>query len=90
MNTVNLDEQITEYQKIQRQIKELEERLKPVRAILEESALNAGGVVTTETHVVKLVEISRENLNLKEAKKELGDKLNPFISTTHYTQLRVS
>lgn len=90
MNTVNLDEKIAEYQKIQKQIKELEERLKPVKAVLEEQALNAGGVVSTETHIVKLIEMSRENLNLKEAKKELGDALSPFISTTHFTQLRVS
>ncbi len=88
----DLAKDVDAYRKLQAQIKFFSEQLASVRERLQDAAVTApeGRIVTPEFAIV-LSECKRENFSLAAAKKALGEKaLAPFVSTTTYTQLRVS
>lgn len=86
----SINDVVLEYKAMQKEIKALEEAMKPLKERLEAEALKAGGSLETGTFTIKLIEASREIFNLKDGKAALGSALTPFIKETHYTQLRIS
>lgn len=88
----SIDEAVATYKTLKAQIAKLEAQLQPVKEALEHAASQtADGVILGETFKVTLVIAQRENFKLKDAKAILGAEiLEPFISTSTYSQLRVS
>jgi hypothetical protein len=93
------EEQVEMYFSLNEQSKAIEKQLKELRPLIELH-------IATEANTPKLLEpvtiaigdyvailspASRENFNLKEAKTALAlDILDPFISTSTYTTLKIN
>lgn len=87
----NLDEAAAEYMRLKAQSAELEAALKRIRNVLE-VAVGSAPEKRAEIAGFKfaLVEVERDNFNLKKALEKLDKRtLRPFITTSRYTQLRV-
>lgn len=88
----DLDQAVAAYKEINAKIAFLSTQLKSHREVIEAAATNTpDGQVITEKYKITLSLCERENFDKKAAMAALGrDKLAPFLSTTAYTQLRVS
>ena len=89
MSKEALLEQVRQYKLLQNQMERLEAQRNEIKAILELEAIKHGGEVIIDVFKIKLIAAERENFSLKKAKEVFGDKLNPFISLSSYTQLRI-
>jgi hypothetical protein len=86
----NLEEAAAEYMRLKAQSAELDAAMKRLRNVLEVAV----GAAPEKKAVIAgfkfaLVEVERDNFNLKKALEKLdGRVLRPFITTSRYTQLR--
>jgi hypothetical protein len=87
----DVDLAVATYKDISAKIKFLEEQLKAPKEVIEAAAAQtADGKIVTPEYKVTLSIVTRENFSLKNAKPVLGSALDPFISKSTYTQLKVS
>lgn len=85
-----LNQHVLSYKEIKAKLAFLENELKPHKEAIEDAcAQTVDGVIITGEYKITLTIAQRESLKLKDAKAVLGDKLNPFISSSTYTILRV-
>lgn len=81
---------VNEYLEAKRKFEEAEANLKKLRVEVEPLVAAAGGTLIQDNVVLKLIDMERENFNLKAAKEKLDMRqLNPFISISEYKQLRI-
>ena len=81
---------ITQYLEAKAKLEADESALKALRLEVEPMVIAAGGTLIQDNVTLKLIDIERENFNLKAAKETLdGRILRPFISISEYKQLRV-
>lgn len=88
----NLDQDVIDYKDLAAKIKFFSEKQKAVRDRIEAAVtkIPEGKIITPEYAIVLTV-CERETFSLKDAKAVLGEaKLKPFMSSTVYTQLRVT
>jgi len=91
-SAIQLEIDALAYKDLAAKIRFLGEQLKPIKERLEAAAAAAPeGKIVTEKFQILLSLGQRENFDKKAAIAALGrDKLAPFMSTTAFTQLRVS
>ena len=83
---------VAEYKEIKAKLNFLQEQLKAPAEVIRLAAEAApDGKIVTPEYKILLTEINSDRFDLKKAMEILGrDKLEPFLSTSTYTQLRVS
>lgn len=88
----NIEDTVREYVELKAQSEQLEKAMKRLRNVLEValSGEPEHKAVIAGFRLV-LIEVERDNFNLKKAKEELdGRMLRPYISISKYTQLRLT
>jgi len=87
----NVEEAAQEYLRLKAQAAELEAAMKRLRNVLEVAVGESPDRRAEIAGVTfALVDVERENFNLKKALEKLDRRaLRPFITTSRYTQLRV-
>lgn len=89
MSKESLLKEVHAYKALALQIERLEAQKAEIKAVLELEAIKNGGEVIVDVFKIKLITAERENFSLKKAREVLGDSLNPFITVSSYTQLRI-
>lgn len=87
-----VEEAAVEYMRLKAQVAELESAMKRLRNVIEVAiAEEPDRRATLAGFRFSLVDVERDNFNLKKALEKLdGRALRPFISTSRYTMLKVS
>jgi len=80
-----------QYKLLSAQIRATKQAITPYKETLELACTNAPGyrLELPEGISVVLSEVSKEYFKLADAKTELGEILDPFISVSCFTQMRV-
>ena len=90
--TITLEETVEAYLFLQEKIKKAEKELAEYKVLLEQAASDSeGNTLFVGDHRIKLVEATRENFNVKQARETLGNQiLAPFTNLVTYTRLTVT
>jgi hypothetical protein len=87
----NIEETVREYARLKNEAAELETHLKRLRNVIEVALSGEPEHKATIAGIhLSLVEVERDNFNLKKAMEKLdGRVLRPYITTSRYTMLKL-
>lgn len=91
MKKKDLEKAIEEFKKLKLVKEQLKAKMEPLKALLSAEVEKAPDLrLVVGVHKVTMHEQTRVSVNVEEAKKALGTKLNPFITEKTFNVMRVS